>query len=116
LSVLFCGNRFIRRLNFQYRGFDNPTDVLSFPYAPLAGEQAGEDGFIPAGDIVISLEELKTNAKEAGISADEELRRLLIHGILHLAGSDHAGNEATEPMLIQQEMLLKELPPWQMTI
>ncbi|MDR2490352.1 MAG: rRNA maturation RNase YbeY [Spirochaetaceae bacterium] len=116
LSVLFCGNQFIQSLNLRYRGIDSPTDILSFPYLQLEGEMTGDKRLVPAGDIVISLEEMQANAEQAGIGAEEELRRLLIHGILHLAGFDHATNEASEPMLRQQEALLKELPPWTMTV
>jgi probable rRNA maturation factor len=116
LSVLFCGNQFIQSLNLRYRGIDSPTDILSFPYLQLEGEMTGDESLVPAGDIVISLEEMQANAEQAGVGAEEELRRLLIHGILHLAGFDHATNEESEPMLRQQEALLKELPTWKMTV
>jgi probable rRNA maturation factor len=61
------------------------------------------------GDIVISLESLAENSGYFHVSQDEELRRLLIHGILHLDGYDHDTNEGTEPMLQLQERLLAEL-------
>ncbi|MDR0551221.1 MAG: rRNA maturation RNase YbeY [Spirochaetaceae bacterium] len=110
LSLLFCGSNFIQELNKRFRGQNVPTDVLSFPYTALEGEKCGV--YKPAGDIVISLEDMKENARLAGVPADEELRRLLIHGILHLAGCDHAGNEPGEPMLMRQEAMLKELQGW----
>jgi len=103
LSVLFCGNRFIKSLNAQYRGKDEPTDVLSFPI----GEKNG--GRFLAGDIAISLNAVKENARFFKVSEDEELRRLLVHGILHLSGSDHATNGAEEPMLKTQEEILISL-------
>jgi probable rRNA maturation factor len=103
LSVLFCGNSYIRDLNSRYRGLDEPTDVLSFPL----GEKAG-DSYLP-GDIVISLETLEENARRFKVSPDEELRRLLIHGILHLDGMDHVSNAPEEPMLKRQEGILREL-------
>jgi probable rRNA maturation factor len=103
LSLFFCNNEIIRVLNKQYRNLDESTDVLSF----VMGESEGER-FLP-GDIVISLERTQENAAEAHVSFDDELRRLLVHGMLHLAGMDHASNNAAEPMLVLQENMLKEL-------
>jgi probable rRNA maturation factor len=103
LSVLFCGNRYIQNLNSRYRGRNEPTDVLSF----RLGESAG-NSYLP-GDIVISLDALEENARCFKVSPDEELRRLLIHGILHLDGMDHASNAPEEPMLEKQEKILREL-------
>ena len=104
LSVLFCKNSFIKSLNAQYRNKDEPTDILSFPI----GEK-GPDGRFLAGDIVISLDALEENARFFKVSADEELRRLLVHGILHLSGKDHVTNETEEPMLKTQEEILNVL-------
>jgi probable rRNA maturation factor len=108
LSVLFCNNRYIRSLNARFRQRDEPTDVLSFT---LGETLEGEDGgarYLP-GDIVISLETLAENARYFQVPEDEELRRLLIHGVLHLDGMDHDSNEEKEPMLQLQEKLLAEL-------
>jgi len=108
LSILFCDNRYIKSLNAKFRNKDEPTDVLSFPQwesnVPI-GEQSPEGTFL-AGDIVISLEALEENARFFKVSQDEELRRLLVHAILHLYGGIHAGNQAEEPMLKAQEKLL----------
>jgi probable rRNA maturation factor len=103
LSVLFCDNLYIKSLNAQYRHKDEPTDVLSFPLG-----ETGPGGRFLAGDIVISLDALEENARFFKVSADEELRRLLVHGILHLAGYDHATNSSDEPMLVLQEKILCE--------
>ena len=105
LSVLFCGDEFIQNLNRDYRNKDEATDVLSFPM----GESVEENGvrkFI-AGDIVISLPALYRNAVEFHVDADEELKRLLIHGVLHLAGRDHENNDTSQPMLVEQEAVLE---------
>jgi probable rRNA maturation factor len=104
LSVLFCSDEVIRSLNRQYRNRDEATDVLSF----TLGESAGER-FLP-GDIAISPERAAENALRFGVPPGEELRRLLIHGILHLGGMDHASNDKEEPMLALQEKLLTEIP------
>ena len=108
LSILLCGDETIKKLNARYRGRDEATDVLSFA---LGVEEAGEDGgarYLP-GDIVISLDTLKENARYFETGEDEELRRLLIHGILHLDGMDHLTNGEAEPMLVLQENILARL-------
>jgi probable rRNA maturation factor len=107
LSVVFCDNRYIRSLNSRFRHKDEPTDVLSFALGETL-EENGEKRYLP-GDIVISLETLAENARYFQVSEDEELRRLLIHGVLHLNGLDHDSNEEKEPMLQLQEKLLAEL-------
>jgi probable rRNA maturation factor len=108
LSVMLCGDDAIRRLNVQYRGKNEATDVLSFE---LGAEETGRDGsrrYLP-GDIVISLDTLRENARYFQTPEDEELRRLLIHGILHLDGMEHQTNDDTEPMIIVQEKILAKL-------
>ena len=104
VSVLFCNNSYIRSLNAQYRSKDEPTDVLSFPL----GERSPGGRYV-AGDIVVSLDALEENARFFRVSPDEELRRLLVHGILHLCGEDHRTNKAKEPMLQTQEEILASL-------
>ena len=108
LSVLLCGDETIRNLNAKYRNIDEATDVLSFI---LGAEETAKDGslrYFP-GDIVISLETIRENAEYFQINADEELRRVLIHGILHLDGMDHESNDANEPMIVRQETILNTL-------
>jgi probable rRNA maturation factor len=107
LSVLFCGDAYIRSLNARFRDKDEATDVLSFALGETV-EENGELRYLP-GDIVISLDSLRENARYFAVSEDEELRRLLVHGILHLDGSDHLTNDAAEPMLRLQETILAVL-------
>ena len=104
VSVLLCNNRYIKSLNAEYRNKDEPTDILSFPL----GEK-GPDGRYLAGDLVISLDALEENADFFNVSLDEELRRLLVHGLLHLSGYDHITNGVGEPMLEKQEEILSQL-------
>lgn len=108
-SVTFCDNDFIRNLNREYRDKDNATDVLTF---------AQDDDPLPfetnaavhnAGDIIISLHALGENVEYFDVEEDEELKRLIIHGILHLKGMDHSDNSPNQEMLIFQEKLLEEL-------
>jgi len=107
LSILLCDDKTIKELNKQYRGKDETTDILSFNLNETI--QEGEKTVYLPGDIVISLETLEENAEYFKISKDEELRRLIIHGILHLDGMEHKTNEASEPMLVLQEKILKML-------
>jgi probable rRNA maturation factor len=108
VSVLFCRDPFIHELNRQYRKIDNPTDVLSFENGGEYEDEAGESWFT-AGDIVISLDTLKSNCKEFGETPDNELKRLLVHGVLHLKGMDHSDNSPEQEMLVFQEDFLKKL-------
>jgi probable rRNA maturation factor len=104
MSVVFTDDAEIQRLNKEWRGKDEATDVLSFPN----GDEYGDDDAkrYNAGDIVISVDTLHTNAAYFNVNEETELRRLLVHGILHLAGHDHATNEPGEAMLVLQEELL----------
>jgi len=108
LSILLCDNSFIRGLNRQYRDKDEPTDVLSFEQGETYRGPDGEERYL-AGDIVISLDALSRNAEDFGISRDEELRRLIVHGVLHLSGLDHEDNASDRPMLRLQEEILGSL-------
>ncbi|MDR0306577.1 MAG: rRNA maturation RNase YbeY [Chitinispirillales bacterium] len=77
--LILCSDYFIRKLNRQYRGKDKPTDVLSFEFS--------DQDLL--GEIYISLQRAKTQARSYGLTYDEELKRLLVHGLLHLMGYDH---------------------------
>lgn len=107
-SVTFVTDEEIQELNREYRDIDSPTDILTFRLSD------GDDDFPQyddeLGDIFISLESMKRNAESFGVENSDELRRLLLHGILHLRGMDHATNDFTfEPMLIEQERILSLL-------
>lgn len=88
VSVLFCDDMFIQELNKNYRNIDTPTDVLSFEQGDSYIDDDGTE-FFCAGDIVISVETLEKNASKFNLSVNNELKRLLVHGILHLNGMDH---------------------------
>jgi len=108
-SVLLCDDRFIQDLNERYRGVKAPTDVLAFPQLtpdspPL---RSGKGRRIAAGDIVISLQTLKRQAVENGQPERTELKRLLIHGVLHLQGLDHAEQGEDRLLGIQEEILAR---------
>ena len=105
VSVVFCGDAFIHELNKTYRHIDGPTDVLSFEQGDEYEDEEGELRF-NAGDIVISLDSLRANAETFNVTMNEELKRLLLHGILHLSGMDHSDNDPQQPMLQLQEKIL----------
>jgi len=96
----------IRKYNRLWRNIDKATDVLSFVQDD--GEIIPTMPGMPkeAGDVIISLESVVTNAGEWETSYDEELRRVVIHGILHLDGMDHPGDDYETGMLKLQEELL----------
>jgi probable rRNA maturation factor len=102
ISVLLCGDERMKGLNARYRGKKAPTDVLSF-----AREEESRDAVL-AGDLAICLPAMRRNAERFAVTEDEELKRLLIHGILHLAGMDH-GRGKGRAMLSRQEELLEKL-------
>lgn len=111
LSLLLTDDERMRALNSSYRGKDVSTDVLSFAATEGVDDPIFPEGrLIAAGDIVLNLPMIERQAKEWGVSPEEELRRILIHGILHLAGHTHHSNDfVTEPMLRLQETLLTTL-------
>ncbi len=108
MSILICGDERISDLNKTYRHKEGPTDVLSFNQGDEFSDSKGQRRFL-AGDIVISVPALMRNADDFAVSWKEELQRLIIHGILHLSGMDHATNNAWEPMLLEQEFLLESV-------
>lgn len=108
LSLVFCDNPFIQRLNREWREKDRPTDVLSFPAAEPAELEAHrrDPGANPLvlGDIVISLDVVHERVGEA--DETREIARLLIHGIVHLLGHDHEqDNEAVRMERLEGELL-----------
>ncbi len=105
VDVLLTGDGTLKRLNRTFRGKNKATDVLSFP-APAAA-----DGGMPgmAGDIAISLETAARQAAEFGHTLRDEVRILLVHGLLHLHGMDHetdAGEMAERERKLQLELRL----------
>lgn len=106
LSVLLCNDEFIRQLNKEWRDEDHATDVLSM-------SQHVPELKIPIlmlGDIVISVETAARQAEERGHSLLDEIRILLVHGLLHLLGFDHEiSDEAEAEMEEEEELLLKSL-------
>ena len=96
LTILFCGDYYCKKMNKKFLKRKGSTDVISFPL--------NENGYI--GDILINLGKVKRQAKRIGISFDEELKRILIHGILHLSGYDHE-KDSGEMIDLQEKFIFK---------
>ncbi|GMJ07644.1 YbeY endoribonuclease [Hibiscus trionum] len=106
LSVLLCNDEFIRKLNKEWRDEDHATDVLSM------SEHIPELNLpvLMLGDIVISMETAARQAEERGHTLIDEIRILMVHGLLHLLGFDHEISEdAEEEMEEEEEFVLKSL-------
>lgn len=102
VEVLLADDRVLRRLNRKFRGKNKATDVLSFPAAAELAEGH-------AGDLAISLETATRQAAEHGHSLRDELRILLLHGVLHLSGMDHeadAGEMAAREAELRRKLRL----------
>lgn len=123
LSILLTDNTGIHKLNKKYLKKDKPTDILSFPIGDTSHFPIGDTshifslslqsknmGSVPnlmLGDIVISVEMTQKQSQELGITVDEEISKLLIHGILHLFGFDHEkGKREAVKMRKEEERLL----------
>ena len=115
-NICFVDDKAIRHLNLAYRGKDKATDVLSFPWAEAGGslrteprvpsrqrERGGIRNFL--GDVVISVQTARRNASEEGHSTLNEIRWLVLHGVLHLLGYDH---ERDTGEMIALELALRE--------
>ena len=105
-NIIIVDNEYIHQLNKTYRGVDRPTDVISFALEDN-GACETEFGRI-LGDIYISIDQARIQAKEYGHSLKRELAFLSIHGFLHLLGYDHMTEEEEKEMFGRQEWILNE--------
>ena len=105
LSVILTNDARLHELNLNYLGVDAPTDVLSFP----ASETDPETGARYIGDILISMPRAQAQAEAAGHSLEAEVQLLVIHGVLHLLGHDHAEPEEKARMWKAQTEILESL-------
>jgi probable rRNA maturation factor len=115
IGIVVCSDNRMKSLNGRYRGIDESTDVLTFSQqegdpVPAAGELN-----TLRGDIVISTERVQSNSAIFGVPAAEELVRVVVHGVLHLAGYEHNGiklgdaGAAHSPMLALQEIIVRKI-------
>lgn len=104
ISLLFVDDQQIKALNRRYFQRNRPTNVISFP---MAQGEFSEVNPQLLGDVIISVETAMREARESGLSFEEEVTFLLIHGILHLMGHDHTGRGQQEMEIMQDELFDK---------
>ena len=116
VSLVFTDSETVKQLNRDYRGIDEPTDVLAFYMLPQ--KEADDsfalppDGVTRLGEVIISYPQAVEQAKEQGHSTERELALLIIHGILHLLGYDHEEPEEEAEMRTREKALLEKYLPW----
>ena len=105
VSLLFTDDARVRVLNRQYRGQDKPTNVLSFPAAPLIPGKLGP----PLGDIVMARETIAAESTAQGLDSAAHLTHLIVHGFLHLVGYDHETDDEAAVMERLETVILGRL-------
>ena len=112
VSLVFTDSETVQQLNREYRGKDEPTDVLAF-YMLQQKEKVSPfvlppDGVTRLGEVIISYPQAVEQAKEQGYSTEKELALLVIHGILHLLGYDHEEPKEEAKMRTREKELLEK--------
>lgn len=105
ITIVLTDDRQLHELNRDFLGVDAPTDVLSFP----AAEEDPETGTAYLGDILISIPRAAQQAETAGHPLEAEVQLLVVHGVLHLLGHDHAEAEEKARMWNEQAKVLERL-------
>ena len=102
VTYIFCSDEYLLSINQQYLQHDDFTDIITFPYH--------EGGSAISGDIYISVERVRENAAQFGVPFDEELHRVMVHGILHLVGYVDATQEDKAFMRGKENFYLTRYP------
>ncbi|KIX20527.1 rRNA maturation factor [Flavobacterium sp. 316] len=98
LNYVFCDDDYLHKINVEYLNHDTLTDIISFDYT---------EGNIISGDVFVSIERVKDNATDFNVSFADELKRVMIHGILHYCGyKDKTSNEASIMRKKEEEKIL----------
>jgi len=113
ISLVFTDSKTVQRLNRDYRGVDEPTDVLAFYMLPQQKNEPSfilpPDGVTHLGEVIISYPQAVEQAREQGHSVEQKLALLIIHGILHLLGYDHEQPEEEAKMRTRERELLEKV-------
>jgi len=104
ITVLLTNDETVRELNARFRAKDRPTNVLSFPAAPIPGIVPA-----PLGDIVLALETCGAEAQAQGKTLSDHLSHLVVHGVLHLLGRDHETDTDADEMEAEERRILSDL-------
>jgi len=115
VGLVFTDSETVKQLNRDYRGVDEPTDVLAFYMLPQQGADSSfalpPDGVTRLGEVIISYPQAVEQAKEQGHPPEREMALLVIHGTLHLLGYDHEEPEEESKMREREKELLKRCLP-----
>ncbi len=104
VNLVLVDDREMRRLNWRYRGKDKPTDVLSFGY-----DEHPDDDVV--GDVFVSVETLLRDAKRLNVAARHHAVRIVVHGLLHVAGYDHESDAQAARMERREYLTLRRVLP-----
>lgn len=105
LNFIFCNDSFLLEINKKYLQHNYYTDIITFDYT----EQADKKTKIVSGDVFISIDRVKENAKGLGITFDNELKRVMIHGVLHLIGYADKAPADKKKMRKKEDNYLKQI-------
>ncbi len=97
VSIVFCSDSYILNLNRKYLNHDFFTDIITFDYC---------EGVVLSGDIFISIDTVRTNSVEYGTSFEDELHRVMVHGLLHLIGYDDHTEDEVRTMRAKEDFYL----------
>ena len=100
IAYIFCSDARILEVNNQYLNHDYYTDIITFDYT---------ESNIISGDIFISIDTVKSNAEEFGVTFESEIQRIIIHGILHLCGQDDKTPELRLEMTRKEDLAINKL-------
>jgi probable rRNA maturation factor len=111
VGLVVTDDETLRDLNRRYLGLDEPTDVLSFGHEP-SGQPfvTPPDGVRRLGEVILSYPTAERQAEEAGHSVEDEAAHLVVHGLLHLLGYDHANPADERRMRAREDALLQRRP------
>ena len=105
-SIILTDDKFIKKINKSYRNKNYATDVISFPSSDVPLESIDSEDEI--GEIYISVETAVRQAENFVVSIEDEMKRLVVHGILHLMGFDHERSREDEIIMNEQEDFILE--------
>ena len=100
LNYIFCSDRFLKKMNKQFLNHDYHTDIITFPTSEPGDKNIN-------GDIYISIDRIKDNAAQYGVSVFDELHRVMVHGLLHLCGYGDKTDREKSTMRKQEDECLK---------
>ncbi|OYX84211.1 MAG: rRNA maturation RNase YbeY [Flavobacteriales bacterium 32-34-25] len=94
INYIFCDDEYLHKMNLEYLNHDTLTDIISFDYT--VGNELN-------GDVFVSIERVQDNAKDFEVSFEEELKRVLVHGVLHYCGYKDKDDESERIMRLKED-------------